>query len=404
MVKRLAKAIVSSFRLPRYKLSYYLGSWLDYLHCCLRGLSTPSARLHHYQSIHASEAFAQSSTRVAIFVAYHPGKSLPVSNQLYLQSLLEVGFSIIYVHNGPLAIETQQQLALYCNRIFCRYNIGQDFGAWKDCFLYCQSLGMLEGLEWLLMCNDSNYFLGGENASAFQVSFQSALSNPATQLIALNKNYELWAHFQSYFLCYHHSLFKDSRFLTFWAAYKPLSHRYHAINHGEIALTRRLLNSTDAAILYDSTSLTRVFSSALPASTEFFKLLPMNAMYLADERCGELIDPFRLQQILSLLDLHNPSHAYALLFPYYLKSPFLKKDIFRQGVCSLPQVVSLLHELGYSQHSSLYTEVIADLQKSGMHTSYIRYPRDSFRKGINAIEGAVFQGYGRSLSSFGLRD
>ena len=374
-----------------------------YLHR-LRG-GTSYSRLFRYPGKIFPQPSAQVASRLALFVAYHPGHNAPLSNINYLQSLKECGFRILYIHNGFLPQAAVESLSSHCDRVFCRENIGQDFGAWKDGYLFALGEGLLSGADWLLMCNDSNFFLAGSQAKRFVENFSYELDAARVELIALNKNFELWQHYQSFFLCFASSLYSSASFHHFWSSYRPLSHRYHAINNGEIALTRRVLSSASAKVLYESTGLAKALLEASPECDEFYSLVPQNAMYLCDKADDSVVlTSFRIQQIMALLDCHNPSHAYALLFVRYLCSPFLKKDLLRQGVFSLPQITSLFSSISLRRDSDLWREVVSGYELAGRHTSFIRYPKEAFKKGINSIEGAVFNGYGDTRASLGIGD
>lgn len=404
MPKKALKSLIASFRLPAYRFSYYAGATYQYYRHRWLGPAKPEARLGYYKGSSWSSS-KEASKRLALFVAYHPGQPVPLSNRDYLEALRQAGFDIIYIHNGPLSEDTIDSLTPLCKKVFCRLNIGQDFGAWKDGYLFARLEGLLDDVQWLLMCNDSNFFLGGERGARFVHLFREELDRASVELIALNKNYELWQHYQSFFLCFGRSLFTRSSFKQFWQAYRPLSHRYHAINNGEIAFTRRILSSVSSRVLYESTGLAVALQSGRLDPDEFFSLLPQNAMYLRNGVGSPRLKltSFHLQQVMALLDCHNPSHAYALLFVRYLSSPFLKKDLLRQGVCSLPQIAALLASVPLSPDSLLWREIVSTYEMGGRHTSYIRYPREAFRKGINSIQGVVFTGYGDALSFLGIR-
>jgi len=404
MMKRVLRSLGPSLRIPSYKIEYFVkASFQYYLHLLLGG--TPYSRLKHYSNKIFAPTSAPKASRLALFVAYHPGRKVPLSNVNYLKALRECGFQIFYIHNGRLPDDVIDSLGDYCDRVFCRQNIGQDFGAWKDAYLFCLAEGLLSDADWLLMCNDSNFFLAGPRGEHFVEKFRRELESNRVELIALNKNYELWQHYQSYFLCFSRSVFRSSSFDDFWRKYRPLTHRYHAINKGEIALTRRVLGGVSAKVIYESTGLAEVLSEACTKPEEFYSLLPQNAMYLCEKVAGTVpLSSFRIQQVLALLDCHNPAHAYALLFVRYLWSPFLKKDLLRQGVYSLPQIAFVLSLISLERESDLWREIIGSYERAGRHTSYIRYPKDAFRQGINAIEGAVFSGYGDFLASLGIRD
>lgn len=404
MLKLALRSLVTSFRLPSYKIEYFAKASFQYYLHRLRG-GTPDSRLLYYQGKNFTPLSAPGASRLALFVAYHPGCKVPLSSINYLQALRECGFRILYIHNGSLAADVIDSLGAYCDRVLCRQNIGQDFGAWKDAYLFALAQGLLDNADWLLMCNDSNFFLAGPQGERFVEKFRHELDANRVQLIALNKNYELWQHYQSYFLCYSRSLYRSSSFNRFWKRYRPLTHRYHAINNGEIALTRHVLSGVSAKVIYESTGLAQALSEACLVSEEFYSLLPQNAMYLSERVEGAVsLTPLRIQQVLALLDCHNPSHAYALLFVRYLGSPFLKKDLLRQGVYSLPQIASALSLIMLERDSCLWREVISGYELTGRHTSYIRYPKEAFQKGINATDGAIFNGYGFFPASLGIRD
>jgi hypothetical protein len=344
------------------------------------------------------------ATRLALFVAYHQCEGVPVSNQCYLKALLSSGFRIIYIHNGPLSAAAIESLSPFCERVLCRQNIGQDFGAWKDAYLFASASNLLVEVEWLLMCNDSNFFIDGPNADQFVRRFSSEIEAGGSELIALNKNYELWQHYQSYFLCFNKSLFEQPAFGRFWRQYMPLSHRYHAIENGEIAFTREVLSTAVPKILYRSSDLLLQESCFYNNPALFYSLLPQNALYLAPPSSVECsIDQLRLQRILALLDYHNPSHVYALLFVKYLGSPFLKKDILRQGTFSMPQICALLASIRLEEvNIGLFREVVCSFEIRGTNASYIYCSKAAFRLGING-RASVFGGHGEALEGLGIR-
>jgi hypothetical protein len=109
------------------------------------------------------------------------------------------------------------------------------------------------------------------------------------------------------------------------------------------------------------------------------------------------INKVYLQQLLAYLDSHNPGHAYALLWVKFLKSPFLKKDLYRQGVFSLPQIMSMLNNEDIDDESKILEEVLDGYTREGSSSSYIYYPREACRKGIPLPPTQIFHGYGYKL-------
>ena len=189
----------------------------------------------------------------------------------------------------------------------------------------------------------------------------------------------------------------------FWNKYKPLDHRFYSIHNCEIKLSREILSQYNSSVLYDSVKLYEAISDIqLIEKTRFLSLIPKNAMYLSGCIEGENLSDFELQKILAVLNCHNPSHSLALLFLEYLKSPFLKKDLVIAGTFSLNQVQSAISK--HIKSNNLEQEIIDLYIARGLNTSYIRNPRFSFRKGINASEGMYLGGWGESLKNMGFKN
>ena len=277
-------------------------------------------------------------------------------------------------------------------------------GAWKDGYLYLENKGLLAKTEWLLLCNDSNIFIGGDEGDTFEKRFTQKLRQGEADLISLNKNYDTWMHYGSYFLCFHKKLFKSAQFKNFWRKYLPLSHRYHAINNGEVALTREIIGNSKALVIYDSTALYHEVTKNLCCGDAIYPFLPLGALYLAKQNgLAQPVNPIHLQRILSILDTRNPSHVYALLFVKILKSPFLKKDLLRQGIFSLTQISNLLESIGLEIGEPKWQDIMNIYINGGSNTSFLRYKKEAFRKGINPEGLGKIQGYRTHMSGLGYR-
>lgn len=400
---KITKARLRGLKSRYYLFEYSFIATAKHLIRILMGSSVHS-RLNRYPGAVFKSSPYCDSRRVAIFAAFHENDRLPSSNRLYLEALQRSRFRIIYVHNGPLESDVMNQIGEYCERVFCRENVGQDMGAWKDGYLFYREIGFLNQINWLLMCNDSNFFLGGDKGDAFVEILSNELDNGDSEVIALNKNYELWQHYQAFFLCYRNSIFQSKKFYDFWVKYMPLDNRYHAIENGEIKLTCEILNAVRAKVLYNSIDLISCLDKLAENSNLFYSFLPQNALYLAPgETINTSIGVLGLHRILALLDHYNTSHVYALLFVYFLNSPFIKKDVLRQGIFSLAQIYLCLKEIDVEESfPELHKEIIRALQSGGTNISYIRYPRQAVRKGINT-HASFYSGYGEALDGLGLR-
>ena len=384
-----------------YKLEYALQTRLEYYgHFLSHEYFGRTTIQCHFSKCAERPAKSSAENRLCLFAAYHEKNRIPTSNLNYIESLHECGFQILYIHNGQLSSKAIDALSPFCAQVICRKNIGQDFGAWKDGYNYCLEKQLMINTEWLLLCNDSNYFLGGSQAKAFTSVLKKKLSDADCDLIALNKNYEIWQHFQSYFLCFHCRIFRQEKFDRFWKQYLPLNNRFHAIKNGEIALTRNIIGSASASILFDSPKLYQAIIKHAPAAEDILQYLPKNSLNLLRSNWDDLGKPINkvyLHQILAYLDSHNPGHAYALLWVKFLKSPFLKKDLYRQGVFTLPQIMSMLNDEDIEGGQNILEEILNGYCAGGSNISYLNYPREAYRKGIPHPSIKTLHGYNYKL-------
>ena len=83
--------------------------------------------------------------------------ALESSKRSFLEDI-KSGFKVIYLHNGYLNKDVIKELEKLNCQVICRLNYGHDIGACKDINLLINSLGISMKIEWLLWCNDSNYF------------------------------------------------------------------------------------------------------------------------------------------------------------------------------------------------------------------------------------------------------
>jgi hypothetical protein len=402
----IVKSIRSTILKIRHKLEYRLHTNCSYALHRLQGGSTRT-RLLKYSAFNWQTRLPPTRSRLdrhAIFVAYHPGQVAPESNVSYLQSLVNCGFQITYIHNGPLEAALREPIEQFCTQIICRENIGQDFGAWKDWLLDGFQHHRFQEVEWLLLCNDSNFFLAN-HAQAFESKFTAALSDDAVDLIALNKNLEYTPHYQSYFTCYHRRIFFRPDFVKFWNQYRPLSNRYHAINKGEIQLTTQITRLARSKILYNWSDLYVELSRDAPKRSEFYSQLPKGCMYLSQHSpehglTDTAISKLELQRAFMILELHNPSHALALFFVKYCNSPFLKKDIVKHGCYSIAQITELLISINVKKDSRAWNEIL-NLLMLANNSSFINNPQQAHEQAI-PIHGQRFRGHGPLLSDLGL--
>lgn len=121
--------------------------------------------------------------------------------------------------------------------IIIRPNVGRDFGAYRAGYHYLKKRRILEQVTNLVFVNDSIYFL--DNSKEAIRSTISSTADVSTLFI----NYQFHLHAQSFFLSFSRSAFNSKKFAKFWDSYYPSAERKHAIEKGEVKLSRILQKS-----------------------------------------------------------------------------------------------------------------------------------------------------------------
>ena len=380
-----------------FKLDYFFTAYISFAFLKLKG-SNFIKRTKKRKNINLLKEKIEKNDkkRLAIFVAYHASKNIPKSNLNYLDILNKCSFTTIYLINGNLNKEVSEKLNSLGCYVICRENIGQDFGAYKDGIALIKKYKITDQLKWLLLCNDSNFCLGGKNSDNFIAKFSENLdSNNKADFISLNCNYERRIHYQSYFLCLSPLIFQERSFNRFWKKYIPFNHRYHTIENGEKKFTTKVLNKYRPKIIYTSHELCEQLNLNLDNDYHYLiKNLPKSLYFLESAFTNNPgnQEAFKLGilQIMNTLESYNPSHVFGLLNIIYLKSPFLKQDVMRQGVFSFSQIYEILKLDKLNIEESLRKEIMDTLIKGGTPISYMETRKAAYKKGIS-INGQIYQ-------------
>jgi hypothetical protein len=209
--------------------------------------------------------------------------------------------------------------------------------------------------------------------------------------------YECWErlyHFQSFCIGLSGSVLYHPKVQEFWERYRPLAIRKWRIDHGEVALSATLRQvSPHFKVIYGVNELL----GALTAGDDWATILqyreyvprPLRHLFPPDEILPALqqADPAerelllrRLRESLSdLLMFRAQAHTGAFLFPKFLGSPLLKRDLVYREQFTLYEVERILGELGFGE----YREAIADeirQRGSGAHLRGIT--RRRYRLGL----------------------
>ena len=407
---------------PFLRIEYYLSAWFEFLGFFLTG-RTWRQRLRRRAGTWPQPP--PGLRRLAIFAAFHCPE-VSFSNLAYLRCLKAAGLQVVYLHNGPLSASTVEKLEPLCAAVLERPNLGQDWGCFKDGFLNLRRYGWLENVEWLLFCNDSVHFLGDQIGANFARRLDQEFDTMVEPVLALNENLQLWQHLQSFFVAVRPEVFKTPLFARFWKDYLPLSHRYHAINKGEVRWSLKVLNHYPRRVLYSPSALFDYASMAY----EDESWLGVSRL-LIPKCCGSVVDGLRshlaeeisadedrrkvprsggrfttsyvywdqLMVLMGILESTNTSHSCALMFCSLLGSPFLKKDICRHNTYTLSQIRQFL-EFHFTSNteespesSALWSEILGSYVGQGTLVSYLFRPRVAFRKGL------MYRGFGISQES-----
>ena len=383
---RLIKKILEYYY---FRIEYRIEAYLFFIFAKIKGSNFKTRTKNRGNIKYLKDKLTKNEKkRLAIFVAFHNPNLIPESNLNHLNILKKSLFETIYVHNGFLSKKVIKELSDRGCYVICRENIGQDFGAWKDCFELINYYKLTSNLNWVLFCNDSNFCLGGPNSEKFISKFKDNLERVNEfDFISLNCNYERRLHYQSYFLCFSNIVIQNKKFQDFWKGYIPLNHRFHAIENGEKRLSRKVLNKFRPYIFYQSHKLAENISlNKNKLDISLFGNLPKGLMYLEDKfdipSVNSLSEKMIIKRIISSLEIYNQSHVFGLLNIIFLDSPFLKKDVIRQGSFSYCQVYDVI-KLGFlGVNQNLQDEIIKLLEKGGMPTSFSEDKRTAYRKGI----------------------
>ncbi len=411
--------LLSPFIAPFLRIEYYLGAWLEFFRLSLKG-QTWKRRLNCQAGSWPEPP--QQLRRLAIFAAFH-GPEVTISNLAYVRCLKAAGFQVVYVHNGHLSPHSIGQLHSFCVTVLERINLGQDWGSFKDAYLNLRRFGWLKNVEWLLFCNDSVHFLGDQIGDKFAEKLDQQLSTIEEPVLGLNENLQLWQHLQSFFVAIRPEVFNAPDFVDFWKSYFPLSHRYHAINKGEVRWSLRVLNRYPRKVLYTPGALADYAFKAFEDKT----YLGISRL-LIPKCCASVVDGLRshiaeeisvdsdrkrrapsgglfttsyvywdqLVALGGIFESTNTSHSCALMFTALLGSPFLKKDICRQNIYTLAQLRQFLEyfftvQFERSEQSDLlFNEIISSYDSQGTLVSYFFRPRIALRKGL------MYRGFGIS--------
>lgn len=344
----------------------------------------------------------QKPRNICIFVIYAENSSL--STLSYLHALKESDFHILAINNMTSSREFLAELRSICWRVYNRHNIGRDIGAYKDGIILLHSEGTLERCNFLCLANDSMHFIPGRYGASFTGQIKDFVNSGSGALFT-HESRQFSPHFQSYFQLLDKSIFQSQRFISFWIDYEPLSHREHCIFEGEIKLSTSIYNHLPKVkTLYSTCRLLEVLANKYTenkvAISEILGLMPSPSLTIRrrsssfntrtkkaegfnlinslvkEATKGGTIQPHHYHQISELIELSNPSHLAAFLYPRFLECPLVKHDICLGGSFSIGMAARLFKnalkeaEVPLDEHDERADEFLSCLNKKGVPSDY----------------------------------
>jgi lipopolysaccharide biosynthesis protein len=275
------------------------------------------------------------SSLYAIYVHYDPDGIVHDFVVRQLQELVNVGFRIIFVTNSPKNLEKDSTfiVAQLCFRLIWRYNVGYDFGGYKDGI---EAIRNLDTVAQLLLMNDSVY-------GPFWPLSQ-ALNHADPERCDFWGITDSWAHcyhIQSYFMLFFPKALRDESFLSFWKELKYYNHKHWIISKGEMKLTQILLKrKLRAQVLcpfWEVVALAHYKLNDPPsAHAESNKIDPPGSDLLRSLKNTIIVDQTSFLDLTGINTLINPSHQFWDILISEFKCPFLKRELIKFNPAKIP--------------------------------------------------------------------
>lgn len=176
------------------------------------------------------------SLRAAVYVHFDEDGVVHdyVVHQLF--ELAGAGYRITFVTNASkLAAESRARVQPLCRELIWRFNIGYDFGAYKDGIA---SIGNLDKLDSLILMNDSVYgpFWNLQDTLA-------KIDGTATDFWGIADSFENQYHLQTFFMLFMPNALRSKAFSNFWSDLPYVDFRMWVIRNAEVKLTQVLQNA-----------------------------------------------------------------------------------------------------------------------------------------------------------------
>lgn len=298
---------------------------------------------------------------VVIFACY-PKTPVEDSILAVLKRFTAGGAQVVAVATVPFPPPLREKLAAFASVLIEMPNIGRDFGAYQQGVSYVQRKLGLEQASRLIFLNDSIYFF--ERADSQPLV--DAMLDPAADYVGSNENFFAHYHIGSFLFAVGGPIPGHPTFARFWQRYIPFSTRPHAINAGEVGLSRTIM-ATGAVprVLYQLADIAADVAALVArrdGREDYLLSMRSRRIILGDVRrysqiaqissddaaagaaFASLAGAREADVLLEFLQNNNQVHFSGLLLTRFANMPFVKKDLVYRGIQLLPDVVTLCAE------------------------------------------------------------
>jgi hypothetical protein len=295
---------------------------------------------------------SKPAQKFALFLLYAP-TPIPSFTWTMIDALARSAFNIVIVSNRALEESERQRLLGVSRLVIERYNVGRDFGGYKDGVNII--LRRFPEAERLIVANDSVFYLpdgldrligdldGGED------------------FIGVSEVLDHHYHVASFLMSFGRNVLRSRAFVDFWRHLLPIGTRRWNIFCGEGDLTMAIMDAGfRPRILFRAEQLmTRVEPADVallpPEAREAFAGKKAWAGVPADT--GDL--PAR---IVGAVRARNQMHLGGFLFRKYLGLPIIKRDIVYRELYPYAEIEDRLRDLD----EPLRGDILADLRRRGL--------------------------------------
>ncbi|HVJ51586.1 MAG TPA: rhamnan synthesis F family protein [Aliidongia sp.] len=265
----------------------------------------------------------QSAGKVAILVHFsRDGRFLSYFHYL-LQQLDRAGFAVIVVSNSrKIDRKGVDKLLPFCASVVHRYNVGYDFGAWRDGL---SRIPDLQKIDRLILANDSIFGPLQDLGEMIE-----RCKPDRADIWSVTDSYSGRYHLQSYFMVINKAALTSAAFDKFWRIMRYVENKRVVIHKYEIGLSQAMLRAG-------------LRLRALYPYTQLVEDVVLSTVREVDENDAEAADAPRIsayaQSLLSSVNEGQPLNPTHFFWEHLVLSagcPFIKRDLLEKNPVRIP--------------------------------------------------------------------